>query len=149
MTVATLIDRLSEYPLDTRVLVDAELARPRLDQQQQGAARAAAEAVAGDAVDAVLEVDLDVVPICEIVADRGVARLVGGLEDVERLVREDHAEAEGVVRLVAFEDRDVEIRPVPLHQERKIEARRPAADHRDTHPKPLVPTDRKIILGLK
>ncbi len=57
-------------------------------------------------MDAVLEMDLDIVPICEIVADRRVARLVGGLEGVERLVGKDDAEAEGVVGLVALEHRD-------------------------------------------
>jgi hypothetical protein len=133
------LERLDVGRLLAEAQLNAEFPGPRLDEQQERAARAAAEAVAGDAVDAVLEVDLDVVPICEIVADRGVARLVGGLEDVERLVGEDDTESEGVVGLVALEDRDIEIRPVPLHQEREIEPRRPAADHRDTHLKPLFP----------
>ena len=84
--------------------LDAERAGALLQQPQQGHARAAAEAVAADAVHRALEMDLDVVPVGEVAGDRAVALAVVVLEGLERLVGEHHAEAERVVRPVALED---------------------------------------------
>jgi hypothetical protein len=52
--------------------LDAERAGALL-QEAAGSARAAAEAVAADAVHACLEMDLDVVPVGEVLGDRPVA----------------------------------------------------------------------------
>jgi hypothetical protein len=84
-----------------------------LHQQQKLPARAAAESVAADALDVALAMDLDVVPIGEGGGELGVALLVVGLEGVERLVGEHHAEAEGVVGAVALVDVDLGLRGRP------------------------------------
>ena len=118
---------------------DAERAGAVVQQHQQRPAGAAAEPVAADAVDGAADVDLDVVPVGEIVRDRAIAGRVGGGERVQRLVAEHHAEAERVVRAVALDHRDVRVRTVPLQQDGEIQARRAAADHRNAHAH-LVPT---------
>ena len=115
----------------------AERAGAPAQDLQQGRARAAAEAVAADAVGGAAEMDLDVVPIGEVADDGAVALAVVGLEGVERLVGEHHAEAEGVVRPVALEHGDAGLRPRLLHQDREIEAGRAAADHVNFHAAPL------------
>jgi hypothetical protein len=113
--------------------LNAERPRTLVQQHQQGAAGAAAEAVAADAVRAALEVDLDVVPVGEGARDGAVGGLVRRLERVERGVGEDDAEAEGVVRLVALHHRDAGGREVPLHQDGEVEAGGAAADHGYAH----------------
>ncbi len=111
----------------------AEAARALLQEQQQRAARAAAETVAADAVRQALGDDLDVVPVGEGLGDGAVARLVRRLEGVERRVAEHHAEAEGVVGRVALHDGDARGREVALHQDGEVQAGGAAADHRDAH----------------
>ena len=86
--------------------LDAERAGALVQQLQQGHARAAAEAVAADAVHRALEMDFDVVPVGEVRRDRAIALEVVFLEGLERLVGEHDAEAEGVVGAVALVDRD-------------------------------------------
>ena len=86
--------------------LDAERAGAPAQDLQQRRARAAAEAVAADAVGRAAEMDLDVVPIGEVADDGAVALAVVALERVERLVGEHHAEAEGVVGPVALEHGD-------------------------------------------
>ena len=75
-----------------------------MQQLQQRHARAAAEAVAADAVHRTLEVDFDVVPVGEVRRDRPIALEVVFLEGLERLVGEHDAKAEGVVGAVALVD---------------------------------------------
>ncbi len=77
-----------------------------------------------------LEVDLDVVPVDELVGDRRVALRVVALEIVERLVGEDDAEAEGVADQVPLVDGDVDERRRLLHQDREIEPGGSGADDR-------------------
>src|SRR5262245_15339814 len=77
--------------------------------------------------------NLDVVPIGEVADDGAVAVAVVGLEGVERLVGEHHAEAEGVVRAVAFEHGDAGRRPRLLQQDREIETGRAGANYMDVH----------------
>ena len=95
--------------LGLELQLDAERARALLQEPQQRRARAAAEAVAADAVHRALEMDLDVVPVGEVVGDRAVALAVVVLERLQRLVGEHDAEAERVVRPVALEDGDAAV----------------------------------------
>ena len=127
---------------------DAELLRTILQDQQQGAARAAAEAVAADPVLGAPEMDGDVVPIGEFPDDALIARQVVLLEIVQGRVGEHDAEAEGLVGAIALIDRDVGFRPELLQQDREIKPRRAAADDRRLHE---VPTREIaiIILSLK
>ena len=113
--------------------LDAERARAPAQNLQQRPARAAAEAVAADAVGGAAEMDLDVVPIGKVADDGAIALAVIALERVERLVGEHHAEAEGIVGPVALEHGDARLRPCLLHQDREIEAGRAAADHVNFH----------------
>jgi hypothetical protein len=111
----------------------AQFRRAVPEDQEQGPARAAAEAVSADPVHRVLEVDRNVVPIGEFAGDPLVARKVVLLEVVEGRVREDDTEAEGVVGPVALVDRDVRVRPLLLQQDREIKPRWAAADDRRLH----------------
>ena len=113
--------------------MDAELARPVLQDQQQRAPRAAAKAVAADPMHRSLEVDGDVVPIGEFVGDAPVARRIVFFEIVEGGVGEHHAEAKGVVGAVALVDRDLGLRALLLEEDRRIQAGGSATDDRDLH----------------
>ena len=93
---------------------DPEGAGAVVQEHEEGAAGAAAETVAADAVDGAPDVDLDVVPVGEGVGDGAVAGGVGGGEGVQRLVAEHDAEAERVVRAVALDHGDVRVRTIPL-----------------------------------
>ena len=123
--------------LRRRLLVEQQFDAQRpsavMQQHEQGPARAAAEPVAADAVHRAANVDLDIVPIGEILHDRPVARHVGRGERVQSLVAEHHAETEGIVRAIAFDDGDTRPGPVPLQQDREIQTRRASADHRNAH----------------
>ena len=120
---------------DFRLVLDlhAERARAPAQNLQQRPARAAAEAVAADAVGGAAEMDLDVVPVGKVPDDGAIALAVIALERVERLVGEHHAEAEGIVGPVALEHGDARLRPCLLHQDREIEPGRAAADHVNFH----------------
>ena len=111
----------------------AEFAGALLQDQQQRPARAAAKAVAADAVHGAAEMHGDVVPIGEFLGDAAVARRIVFLEIVERRVREHHAEAEGVVGAVALIDRDLGLGPLFFQEDRGVETGRSAADNRDLH----------------
>ncbi len=112
---------------------DAELASTLLQDQEQRAPGAAAEAVAADAVGLTLEVDGDVVPIGEFLRDPAVARRIVALERVERRIGEHHAEAERVVGAVALVHHDLVRGILLLHQDREIEAGRASPDDGDFH----------------
>src|SRR5581483_6517378 len=58
---------------------------------------------------------------------------VVGLEGIERLVGEDDAEAEGVVRPVALVHRDVPARPGLLRQQREVQPARASPYDGDFH----------------
>ena len=77
--------------------------------------------------------DVDVVPMRELVGD-DLRRcgIVGG-QVLDRLVGEDHAPAEGHAGRVALEYLDLVRRVAKLHRDREIEAGRPAADAGDLH----------------
>jgi hypothetical protein len=77
--------------------------------------------------------DLDVIPIGEVADDCATALVVVSLEGVERLVREHHAEAEGVVGPVALEHGDARLRPSLFHEDGEVEPGRAAADHMNLH----------------
>ena len=111
----------------------AERAGAFLQQPQQRDARAAAEAVAPNAMHGILVMDLDVVPVSEIRRDRPVAFEVVFFEGLQRLVGEHDAEAERVVGPVALVDDEAHRRPRLLRQNREVESGRPPADDVDFH----------------
>src|SRR6267378_2805736 len=109
----------------------AEIARAVLQDVEQRHARAAAEAVASRAYHLPFVDHVDVAPVGETPADALVGDQVVGLERVERLVGEHHAEAEGVVGAVALVDRDLPARPGFLREEREVQAAGPRQDFQD------------------
>ena len=60
--------------------------------------------------------------------DGAVTLQIAGLEVSQRLVREDDAETECIIRPVALENGDARLRPCLLHQAGKIQPGRAAAD---------------------
>jgi len=89
--------------------------------------------VAAGSKRAAADVHLDVVPVREGVEDRGSALGIGLAQIAERLVGEDDTPAERVVRSIALDHRDAMSGVLPLHEEREIQSRRPAADADDVH----------------
>ena len=78
-------------------------------------------------------VDLDVLPPCRRLGHCPVRLRVCLTHVLERLVGEDHAEAEGVLDPIPLEDRHAVTRVVALQENGEIEARRPGANDRDVH----------------
>ena len=111
----------------------AEFAGPLLQDQQQRAARAAAETVAADPVHGAAEVNGDVVPVGELLGDAAIARSIVFFEVVEGRIGEHDAEAEGVVGTIALMDRNLGPRPLLLEQDRGIQTGRSATDDRNLH----------------
>jgi hypothetical protein len=65
--------------------------------------------------------------------NRGEGGGIGLGDRSHRGVREDDAEAEGIVRPIALDDDDVQARVGAFHQERKIQPSRTATDAGDPH----------------
>ena len=116
--------------------IDAEGARSRLQDLEEGGAGEAAEPVSGRCEPAAPVVDVDVVPMVEGPRDRLVALTVRGGEFLQRGVGEHDAESVGVAGAVALEDDDVVRRTRALHQDREVQAGRPASDTDDPQGSP-------------
>ena len=90
--------RIGEQALVVHVgLIDEphlEFRRAFLQDEQEGPPRAAAEPVAADAVDGILEMDRDIVPVGEFLGDAPIARKIVFLEIVERRIGEHDPEPE-------------------------------------------------------
>ena len=112
---------------------DAELARPFLQDRQQPLAADADEAVAGGSNRLAVDMDLDIVPMGEFVADPGAAHRIVGHQILDRLVGEDDAPAERVVGAVALEQVDLVRGIAQLHRNGEIEPGRSPAEARDPH----------------
>ena len=111
----------------------AELRRPPLQNLQQRDARDSAEAMAARGDRAPLEVHIDIVPVTERIRDRRVRLRVGIPETGHRLVGEDDAPAEGVVRAVTLDHGDIAGWVGLLRDDREVEARGSAAEAHDLH----------------
>ncbi len=112
---------------------DPQRRRALLQELQEHLARDAAEAVPPRGDRAPAHVDVDVVPVREVIEDRLVRRRVGLAEVLQRLVGEDHPPAEGVVGGIALVHRDVGAGVCLLEEERGVESRGAAPQHRDLH----------------
>ena len=120
-----------ELGLETHV--HAKFAGALLQQDQHLLAPDPGKAVpAGDGPVPLLD-HRDVVPVGKMAADR-LGRLgVVLLHLRERIVRQHHAPAEGVVGLVALEHHDLVRRIAQLHRDREIETGGSAAQTNDSH----------------
>jgi hypothetical protein len=119
--------------LGAEAQVHAELRGPALQdvEQQLAAERGEAVAPGGQHLAAVVHVDL--APAREPARDLRERGRVGRFDRVERLVGEDDAEAEGVVRRVALVDAHVVRRVELLDQEREVEPCGTSTGDRDPH----------------
>ncbi len=113
--------------------VDAELTRPLLQNFQEPHAADAGKAVAARAHHRAAVMHGDVVPIDEGVADRRRADRIVGVEIAERVLRQHHAPAEGVVRPVALEHHDLVRGIAQFQRNREIKPARAAPQNCRTH----------------
>ncbi|CAA9300362.1 MAG: hypothetical protein AVDCRST_MAG89-422, partial [uncultured Gemmatimonadetes bacterium] len=126
--------RAGELRVVRQVVAEAEVGAQRrgalLQDLEELDPRDAAEAVPARGDGGAAEVDVDVVPVREVVGDRPVRLGIGLAQVAERLVAEDDAPAEGVVRPVALQHRHAARRVRLAQQKRQVQPRRPAAgDH--------------------
>ena len=98
-----------------------------MEHLQQLLARHAAEPVASRAHDRIAQVRLDVAPVPEQLADLAIGRLVGEFKVAQRLIREDHAKAKGVLGAIALMHHDFRRGEGLLHQDGEVQARRATA----------------------
>jgi hypothetical protein len=124
---------VSAVDLGLELQLHAQFFAARLQDVEQLLAPDADEAVAAAAQRAALELELDVVPVVEGLLDGGSGGRVPLAHVVHRLVGEHHAPAEGVVGLVALDDRDVVARVQLLHQQPEVQPGRAAPDADDLH----------------
>ena len=119
--------------------IDAEIPGALLQDREQALPADADEAVAGRAYRGAVDVDVDIVPMGEFLADDRARDGVVGHEVLDRLVGEDDAPAERVVGAVALEQVDIVRGVAQLHRNGEIEPGRSPAQARDPHrPVPLV-----------
>ncbi len=111
----------------------AEFDRAFVEDAEQAPALDAAEAMAAGADDAALEMDVDVIPMDEAVADALFGLWIAAFEVAQRFVGEHHAPAERVVGAVPFDHADAMAGIAQLHQYCEVETGRAAADANDPH----------------
>lgn len=110
-----------------------ELEAAFLEDVEHLLAADADKAVASRADLAALEDQLDIVPMVEGNLDRLGRLRIPLAHRLHGRVGEDDAPAEGVEGAVPLDHGNVVLRVLALHQQRKIEARRPATDTDDPH----------------
>ena len=113
--------------------LDAQLARPALQDAEQLRAADGGEAVAVGADHLAAEVHVDRGPAGPGVGDRGEGRLVRVAQAAERLLGEHDAEAERGVGRVALDDDDLVARVGLLEQDREVQAGRAGAEDGRPH----------------
>src|SRR5690606_9180041 len=111
----------------------AQLLAARLQDVEQALAADADETVAAGADALALEMDFDVVPVVERIADFAGADGIGRLQVAHGGVGKHHAPAEGVVGAVAFDDHDLVGRVVQLHEQPEVQAGGTSAYADDIH----------------
>ena len=112
---------------------DAQLAGAPLQEDQHLPPPDPGESVPARDQPLPLVVHGDVVPVGEVVADRLRADGVVSLHVRQRVVRQHHAPAEGVVGAVALDHRDVMGRVTQLHRAGEIQPRRAAPETGNLH----------------
>ena len=119
--------------LDAELEDDPQLAAAGLQDLEQPLARDRRERVAARDELAPLVADVDSVPARERVRDLEVRLGIRVAQRPERLLAEDHAEAERRVGRVPLEDADVGAAVELAQENREVEPGRPAAHDRDVH----------------
>jgi hypothetical protein len=111
----------------------AQLRAPVLQDAQQPVAAHSGEAVPAGGGDGAPVMHVDIVPAGELPLHGAEDGRIGVLDAAQRLVREHHPEAEGVVGGVPFPHGYVVPRVQLLGQGGEVQAAGAAAEHRDTH----------------
>jgi hypothetical protein len=112
---------------------DAEVGAAALEDAEQLLAAHRREAVPAGRRRRPPVVHVDVVPAGEVPLHLGEHLWIGVLDPAERLVGEDDAEPEGVVRSVALPDGHLVARVELLDERGEVEASRASADDGDAH----------------
>jgi hypothetical protein len=112
--------------------IDAKLLGAPGQNFEQPLAPDADETMARRADAVPLDMDLDIVPMGELVGDDPPGDRVVGHQILDRLIRKDHAPAEGHAFRVALEHMHLVPRIAELHRNGEVEACRAAADACDS-----------------
>jgi hypothetical protein len=107
---------------------DPELDRPGGQNFQQPFAAYADKAMPGRADAASLGMDIDIVPMRELIGDDAGRHRVVGHQVLDRLVGEDHSPSESHAAGIALEDMKLVAGVADFHGNGEVEARGPAAD---------------------
>ena len=108
-----------------------------LQDVEQFLACDSAEAVPARCDSDAFEVDIDIVPMSEVLDDLLIARRISYPKIFQSLVRKDHTPPEGAVRCVALEDTHLVVRMRLLHQECEIKSSRASTHNGNTQRRPL------------
>src|SRR5690606_10043532 len=119
------------------VQVHTELSAARGEQVEQALAGNSREAVPGRRELLPAEVDIDVIPVKEALADAMKRFRIRLFEVAERRIGEDHTESERLARSVPLVDVDLVPRILFLEKDREIESAGTAPDHHDAHATPF------------
>ncbi|CAM4172028.1 hypothetical protein ACMU6081_29490 [Achromobacter mucicolens] len=117
-----ILNEVLEHKLDANILAT------RLQDVQELLAANADEAVTAGADAASLEMDVDVIPMVERIANGLRRDRVGLTQVLHGGVREHHAPAKSVIRTVAFDDGDFVGGILQFHEQTEIQAGGTAAD---------------------
>src|SRR5690348_858614 len=112
---------------------DTELARSGLQDFEESLAADANEAVAAGGDRLAVHVDVDVVPVRELLGDGLRGSRVVARDVLDREIGKDDSPPEGHAWRIALELLDLVRRIAQLHRDVEIEPRRPAADTGDSH----------------
>jgi len=128
---AAIFLRRSELRLEAQF--DAEFARPLLQQDEHLLAADARETMPAGYRAMPIMHHRDIVPIGEMIANGLGALGVVLLHARERVIRENHAPAEGIVGAVALQHDDLMRGVAQLHRDREIEAGRASTEAENAH----------------
>ena len=104
--------------------VHAQFTRPRLQQDQHRLATDAREPVPARYIAHPVVHHGDIVPIGKVLADRLCQDRVVRRHPFQRIVRQNHTPAEGVVGAVALHHRHLMVRVAQLHRDGEVQTRR-------------------------
>lgn len=113
--------------------VNAQLGAARLQYVEQAYAGDAGEVVAANRYLPVAVEDIHVIPRLEALRDTRMRHFVRRAQVAQGLPRKDHAPPERAIGRITLINRNLMRRVEPLHQQREVQARRPAADNRYSH----------------
>ena len=125
--------------------IDPQVTRPRLQQDQHLLAPDPGKAMSARHRPHPVMDHRDIIPIGKVAADRFGADRIVHLHPAQRIVRQHHAPAKGVVGLVPLHHRHLMRRVAQLHRDGEIKTGRATAKAKYLHP-PNPPSDQLCVL---